>query len=234
MLKKLFNKRYLLTLILSVFIGLAFFTQRQIIACHTVTLSGYSEIAPNILISPSINDADTIVRTIKSAKERIEQTFGPVTANSRVVIVNNAEQAASLWSNQTGSTIYSPFGSCVVLGPKGQNTDVAAHELFHAEVFHRAGWFTHFTQVPIWFNEGIALLVDHRKPFKQENIDISEQDIVTVKQAFSSQAFFNTNNIVKRYQSARMATADINPATFYQNLERLAHGEQFQDVFKSL
>ena len=229
---KLRQKRYLiLAFIATLLLAATYYTQRQLIACHLVEYQDFEQVAPNVLTSPSIGDPDNALFIIEQSKLRIAETFGPMIATPRVVIVNTPEEAASLGERSTGSTIYSPFGSCVILGPKGQNIDVAAHELFHAEVWHRVGWYNHFTQFPIWLNEGIALWVDHRKPFIPENIQVSQQEIDDVKSAFSSQAFFSTNQIVKRYQSARMATADINPQTFYQKLERLAQGENFQTVF---
>ena len=225
------KRYYILTIIALLILTVSYFTQRQLISCHLIEYQSFNQVAPNIFTSPSVSNPDNVLFIIEQSKQRIAQMFGPTIATPRVVIVNTKEEAASLGANRTGSTIYSPFGTCVILGPKGQNVDVAAHELFHAEVWHRVGWYNHFRQFPIWLNEGIALWVDHRKPFLPENIEVSQQEIDDVKSAFSSQEFFNTKQMVKRYQSARMATADINPTTFYQKLERLAQGENFQTVF---
>ena len=36
---------------------------------------------------------------------------------------------------------------CIFLGPRGQNVDVATHELVHAEVSHRLSAFTIVTPI---------------------------------------------------------------------------------------
>ncbi|GAB4031595.1 hypothetical protein GCM10028774_09660 [Spirosoma jeollabukense] len=56
-----------------------------------------------------------------------------------------------------------PWGtSYLVLGPDGNNPDVIAHELCHDELFARLGWWRVKRQIPQWFNEGLALMVDYR------------------------------------------------------------------------
>ena len=62
-----------------------------------------------------------------------------------------------------GCSVGLPWGqSYVVLGPDGNNVDVIAHELCHDELFTRIGWWRVKRQIPQWFNEGLALLVDYR------------------------------------------------------------------------
>lgn len=62
-----------------------------------------------------------------------------------------------------GCSIGTPWGSSyIVLNADGLNTDVVAHELCHAELFERLGWWTTTRQIPQWFNEGLALMVDYR------------------------------------------------------------------------
>ncbi|MCK8494437.1 hypothetical protein M0L20_21390 [Spirosoma sp. RP8] len=62
-----------------------------------------------------------------------------------------------------GCSLGLPWGeSYLVLGPEGNNADVIAHELCHDELFARLGWWRVKRQIPQWFNEGLALMVDYR------------------------------------------------------------------------
>lgn len=62
-----------------------------------------------------------------------------------------------------GCSLGTPWGaSYLILGPDGNNTDVIAHELCHDELFFRLGWWQVKRQIPQWFNEGLALMVDYR------------------------------------------------------------------------
>ncbi|WP_460932955.1 hypothetical protein [Spirosoma humi] len=62
-----------------------------------------------------------------------------------------------------GCSVGTPWGtSYLILGPEGNNTNVIAHELCHDELFSRIGWWRVKRQIPQWFNEGLALMVDYR------------------------------------------------------------------------
>lgn len=77
-----------------------------------------------------------------------------------------------------GCSVGTPWGaSYLILGPEGNNTDVIAHELCHDELFTRIGWWRVKRQIPQWFNEGLALMVDYRfsNPAVWEQPDSTEQ-----------------------------------------------------------
>lgn len=77
-----------------------------------------------------------------------------------------------------GCSVGTPWGtSYLILGPEGNNTDVIAHELCHDELFTRIGWWRVKRQIPQWFNEGLALMVDYRfsSPAVWEQPDSTEQ-----------------------------------------------------------
>ena len=62
-----------------------------------------------------------------------------------------------------GCSLGTPWGeSFLILGPDGNNADVIAHELCHDELFARLGWWRTKREIPVWFNEGLALMVDYR------------------------------------------------------------------------
>jgi hypothetical protein len=62
-----------------------------------------------------------------------------------------------------GCSLGTPWGeSFLVVGQQGNSPDVLAHELCHDELLARLGWWRVQRQVPQWFNEGLALMVDYR------------------------------------------------------------------------
>lgn len=78
-----------------------------------------------------------------------------------------------------GCSLGTPWGqSFLILGPDGNNADVIAHELCHDELFARLGWWRTKRQIPQWFNEGLALMVDYRfsNPAVWERPDSSAAD----------------------------------------------------------
>ncbi len=65
--------------------------------------------------------------------------------------------------SSAGCSLGAPWGeSWLILGPDGNNVDVIAHERCHDELLGRLGWWTVRQEIPQWFNEGLALMVDYR------------------------------------------------------------------------
>lgn len=68
-----------------------------------------------------------------------------------------------------GTTRFAPFmPTIIILGPQGQNTDVASHEFSHAELAYRTSPLLRTYRIPTWFDEGVGMQLDHRAPFSEE------------------------------------------------------------------
>lgn len=222
-----------LSLILSfiVFFVASGISQRHALACELISFSNYVEIAPKVFASPAVAIAqyDKLLAVIHAGKSRVNNTFGGMASSPKVIIAATTDDASDFGSNAYGNALLTPLGQCLVFGPKGQNIDVVAHEFTHAEVHFRVGWFNHFLNIPIWFNEGLSLLVDYREPFLVDNIDLSPLEINTVKETGSN--FFSGKNVVKNYQAARFAVEKVNKSQLYDNLEKMRIGWNFHKVF---
>ncbi|MBL4910759.1 MAG: hypothetical protein JKX78_12205 [Alteromonadaceae bacterium] len=195
-------------------------------ACELIEYSNYSKVAPNIFVSSSFNFSKTeeLLSMIKLGKSRVNDTFGNMISNPKVVIVTNDNEAADFGSNAYGKALLTPLGQCIIFGPKGQNINVIAHEYTHAEVHHRVGWLNHLLNVPIWFNEGVALLVDFRKSYLLENIDLSQEQVNSVK----SNGF---DFSISSYKASRVLVDSIDKSKLYKNLDKLKQGQDINSVF---
>jgi hypothetical protein len=202
------------------------FTQRHALACEFIEYSNYSEIAPNIFVRDSfnLNQKEKLLSKIAIGKSRVNTTFGQMISNPKVVITTNESEASDFGSNIYGNALLTPLGQCIVFGSKGQNVDVIAHEYTHAEVHYRVGWLKHLLNVPIWFNEGVSLLVDFRKPYLLKNIDLSSKEVEFVK---NNRFDFSIRN----YQASRVLVDSIDKSNLYKNLEKLKQGQDIHSVF---
>ena len=215
-----------LLLFISFIILLSGFSQRHALACELIEYSNYSKVAPNIFVSSSFNFSKTeeLLSIIKSGKSRVNDTFGNMISNPKVVIVTNDNEAADFGSNEYGKALLTPLGQCIIFGPKGQNIDVIAHEYTHAEVHFRVGWLNHLLNVPIWFNEGVALLVDFRKPYLLENISLSQEQVNSVK----SNGF---DFSISSYKASRVLVDSIDKSKLYKNLDKIKQGQDINSAF---
>ena len=225
----LFLFLFILLTSVSILVG---FSQRQALACELIRYSNYQQIDSNFFVSPTFgkDDRERIIAVINLARSRIENTFGTMVSSPLVVITVNDDEASKFGSNAYGKAHLTPFGQCLVFGPQGHNVNVVAHEYVHSEVHYRVGWFKHYLNVPIWFNEGIALLVDYRKPYLLANIDVSQAQINAIKKGQGN--FFTSENAVQNYQAARVSVERLDRTRLYDNLKKVKDGDDFNSVFK--
>ncbi|KEO75199.1 hypothetical protein EL17_05915 [Anditalea andensis] len=209
------------------------FFQRHSLACELLPFMGYEELNRNVFLASDVSSdrIDELTEMIDLAVKRLTETYGVPIATPRIVITSDVAVAAKWGSNETGAMHRMPWCSCIVLGPEGQNVDVIAHEMLHAELQRRVGLLKILNEVPVWFDEGAALTLDNREPFLPENIELSDEKILNVMTFDTHKAFFS-GKIRENYQSARMAVIPlIRKESFYEDLDRIKSGKSFHAVF---
>ena len=101
---------------------------------------------------------------ISQAAQRVSKLFGKTRSSPWFVCLNEARLGLTV---SHGTARFAPLlPTIVVLGPKGQNADVAAHEFAHAEIAARTSALLRSYVVPTWFDEGLAMQLDHRADYK--------------------------------------------------------------------
>lgn len=228
--RKLF---FLVLLAATSFLLAGTFFQRHALACDLLPVLDYQDIGAGMFVVSGTpeNEIDALKGFVESASARIESTYGSPTSEPRILVASSAEMAASWGANETASMHRMPWRSCIVIGPEGKNVDVIAHELLHAEIQHRVGFWRLLREIPIWFDEGAALTLDYREPFLPQNIRLTDVQVQAVQDLASARAFFS-GDIRANYQAARMAVEPlIENDRFFDDLHRVRAGESFEAVF---
>ena len=210
--------------------------KRLITVVLVLTLMGFAVHAyPGViacaLVSGSVKQTVTEEQLLSAASSRIDKLFGARQANP-VIVFNAPERFWPLSLNEYGSTSFLGQKTCVMIGAKGRNLDVVAHELMHAEIVHRVGYWRRLTALPVWFDEGLAMQVDFRPRYRLPQGASSTY----VKTLDSSRDFFvaDDQQLTNHYAAAKAEVAlwvsGVGHATVYQQLERLASGVAFAAV----
>jgi hypothetical protein len=107
-----------------------------------------------------------MLEMLTEAKRRVSGLYGPLRARP-TLIVSDAATMGRFSDTPTAVTHYQPAGAFTAFGPRGQNVDVIAHELAHAELLARIGFPKLVFCVPTWFDEGLAVQFDLRPAHDQ-------------------------------------------------------------------
>ena len=161
--------RYVLLLVLGLPIGFLLLYP-QLLRCIRIRnspdfqlLTGSNEVYINHSTTPAQHQQ--FRRHVSTARTRIRRFWGDQRGQATLIYCPKQADYEQYCAGGEGAgcSIGTPWGtSYLVLGPDGNNADVIAHELCHDELFARLGWWRVKRQIPQWFNEGLALMVDYR------------------------------------------------------------------------
>ncbi|WP_254411846.1 hypothetical protein [Dyadobacter diqingensis] len=144
-----------------------FFLYPQVFYCQVIDFSNFEKIKTNIYASPDLDARQRVhmIRVIKKAEARVDSFWSGKQASPKVILCGTSEEYEKYCQSTEGAgcSLGTPWGqSFVILNAQGLNADVISHEMSHVEIFKRLGWWKTTTEIPQWFNEGTALMLDKR------------------------------------------------------------------------
>lgn len=201
-------------------------------------------IAPNVYVTPQMpmEMRDTLLLHLQKAQKRITGFFGSQQARP-LIIAGHDLQAIRYFgavNARTGLTHLAVTGAYIVLEPDGINTDVLAHELCHAELMARVGWWSRTFEVPAWFDEGLAMLLDGRFPEAEtewQTFTQNGQYAPPLHTISSNRHFFgNPHHVYLNYLTARHEVNDWYATQQQHGLltlcKCLSEGTPFQQCYR--
>ena len=142
------------------------------IRCQLVEYTQLRHSSERIYVDPAMPDAD--VRRLDSmlgvARDRDIRFLGALQAVPTILAGHDSSVIEDFGQqgNRYAATHVHLGNAFIVLGPDGLQVDVIAHEMVHAELAARIGWFDRERLVPAWFDEGLAMQVDRREDFSEQ------------------------------------------------------------------
>ncbi|GAB3313714.1 hypothetical protein GCM10027299_00970 [Larkinella ripae] len=151
-------------------VPLAYFaTFPQIFRCQWIGHSSeFQRLTPAIWVDKTTPDRQRVylIFEINEARKRLKDLWGhSVQSHATIIFCQTPEQYKRYCQDGEGAgcSLGTPWGdSWIIINPYGRNPDVLAHEMCHDELFMRLGWLKTQRQIPQWFNEGLALMIDQR------------------------------------------------------------------------
>lgn len=231
--------KYTVIVVLIVFAG-ACFAYPHAFWSATVAYSDFASIEENTYVDNQFVDSEKerFRSLLQQAKQRIEQNFGGYSSSPRIIFVSNPEKVKKFaLGNAPAVTHITPWEQYIIIGPKTNSIDVIAHELFHAEIAIRLGYWAWQTKFPVWLNEGLAMQVDYRKQYLSDSkAGITHKQFNKVIALRKSSDFWRENkeSNIRHYRLAKSAVTEILNNTnegLYFILARIRAGEEPEAAF---
>jgi len=208
--------------------------------CAASSILPLTRLKDGALVESRSSDPDqpaVVQRLLLNAKGRIGEIFGEPQSIPIVVFFNSSTSFWPFRLNEYGSTQFIGAKTCVFIGPKGQNVDVIAHELMHAEIADRIGVWAKFTDLPTWFDEGLAMQVDFRPEYDVAGGTNFEAQSVRALRSASEFFVPDSKQLTNNYASAKAEVAlwieRVGYSHVYAQLERMRRGELFEIVART-
>jgi hypothetical protein len=230
----------------------------HIFHCQTIRFSDFERINAKLYVSPEITPAQRqqMYRNIGRARRRVAQFWGTSVGDATFILCSSPAQYQKYCHSREGAgcSLGTPWGdSYIILNPFGLNEDVVSHEMCHDELFTRLGWWTTTTEVPQWFNEGLALMLDRRfvgtSDPMQRYLDYMDewlylthgaQEILELEQIRTVRGFFggNQRHVMLAYMTAGMEVSRwmllVGTSGVTELTNRLDHRAAFWLLYREL
>ncbi|WP_247232951.1 hypothetical protein [Telluribacter sp. SYSU D00476] len=226
--------------------------------CQTVRYSDFEKVNNKLYVSPDITQPQRrqMFQTIQRAQTRVARFWGAARGEATFILCSSpAQYEKYCHSNEgAGCSLGTPWGdSYIILNPFGLNEDVVSHEMCHDELFTRLGWWTTTTEVPQWFNEGLALMLDRRFVNSTDSIQRyldymdewlyltnGAQEFLELEEISTMRGFFggNQRHVMLAYMTAGMEVSRWMALVGASGIKKLAvrveDGESFEKVYKQM
>ena len=230
----------------------------QVWYCQWVGFSDFKLIRERFYVSPqsSFKHHQYAQKVIVEAQNRVQQLWGGRIGQPTIILCETAAEYSRYCHSDEGAgcSIGTPWGaSYIVLNLDGLNVDVIAHEMCHDELFTRLGWWKTTQQIPQWFNEGLALMVDYRfvaasdsvqryLDYKEECAYISNggQVALALNEISSMRNFFTGSEarVMLAYMTAGTEVSRWLAVVGKKNMafliQEVRSGKEFNEVYQTL
>jgi hypothetical protein len=231
------------------------FLYPQIFNCEIIRLSGFHQLRADVFVSPGLSAASfrNVLRDVRKAEARVDSFYMGKVSRPAIIICTSPDEYKKYCSSTEGAgcSLGTPWGSSfIVLNLQEMNVDVISHEMSHIELLSRVGWWKTTMDVPQWYNEGLALMLDQRFVSNRDSIgryvdyldewsyytkggqEILElENIRTVKDFFSG----DQRHVMLAYMSAGLEVSywlyHSGEGSVDQLIKGLRAGGKFEDVY---
>ena len=129
------------------------------------------------------------------------------------------------------------IGSYVVISKEGVDLDIISHELSHTELFERVGIFNRATKIPAWFDEGLAMQVDHRSYYSIDTLreltnNFQTLPDVTIHNDYQTFGSGSREVVMMNYRAAKYEVQQwYTPEKLEAFISQLNAGKSFNEAY---
>ena len=129
------------------------------------------------------------------------------------------------------------LGARIVISEEGVDQDIIAHEMMHAELYQRIGFFKWSSKIPSWFDEGLAMQNDYRNYYSEDTLKALSDNFKNLPdlRTLETGAQFNSGSREKIMFNYMTAAHEIRKWYTKEKLEKfikaMNDGKSFEEAY---
>lgn len=186
----------------------------------------------------SQSSVDTLKSLIKQASIRVNEFWGQKTCNPKFIYCDESSDFKKYSvSPEAPAATYVKLSSIIVLGRDAIDVDIIAHEISHAELYERIGFYKFMFKIPAWFKHGLAMQNDYRSYYSEDTLKVKSNDFQSLPDVndLKTDAQFYSGSLEKvmlHYMVAKLYVKNwYTKEKLVKLISDLNAGKSFEDAF---
>jgi hypothetical protein len=175
---------------------------------------------------------------IQTASVRVAEFWGQKSCNPKFIYCETEADFKKFGSPMPVPALtHLKFDAYIVINEEGAEADIIAHEISHAELYNRIGFYNYTLKIPIWFDEGLAMQNDYRNYYSEDTLKFKTdnfKNLPDVKQLKNGRQFHEGSNefIKLNYMAAKHEVKNwYSKEKLDQLIKDLNSGKSFEEAF---
>jgi len=120
---------------------------------------------------------DSLKTIIDSASTRVTNFWGEKKSDPKFIYCTTADEYKKYGDdNASPATTHYKLGNYIVISHDGLSINIIAHEMSHAELKQRIGFYNETCKIPTWFDEGMAMQNDYRSCYSEDSFRVASNN----------------------------------------------------------
>ncbi|MDO5558541.1 MAG: hypothetical protein Q4F95_02980 [Oscillospiraceae bacterium] len=211
----------------------------------SVKFHGFEQAADNVWFDKDYTgDKQEALDIIDEAHSRVSDYFGVTKSSPVIIITDNQKKIIRLGGDHDTMIVMLGGVKCYTsISSKWLTTDIIAHELTHAETHERtdSGKFLSRSELPVWFDEGLALQNDYRERYDYlSHIDEFPEEMISstdLNKLAKSEYFYASDDTQRYYnyldskEEVKKILSDYDSQSICELLEKIKNGDRPDEIF---
>jgi hypothetical protein len=184
------------------------------------------------------NLVDSLDELITRAGRRVDRFWDGKTCNPKFIYCESDADFAKFGSDAPVPAVtIMKLGSYVVLSKDGRDLDIIAHEIAHAELYERIGFYAQEFKIPTWFSEGLAMQCDDRDYYSEDTLRAKSDNFKNLPDVkkFKSAGEFHAGSheaVMLNYMTAKHEVKEwYTPEKLQDFIAQLNAGASFEEAY---